>query len=402
MNDHLHRKRGRRLAAVIYSSMAACLLNFPPTASLWDVGQLRAGQNLATSLRAHKISPQSIQRIVTALDPYVAFKRIQPDTVYRYVFDPEGVLREFTLEAGHRVWHLTLTQKGGAVVRPFNVTRRVETGVVDVVVDTDVGTAIRSAGEALSLARRVERILLTDLDRAFELRKGDRFRIVVERIHLAHWVMQYGRIEAFEVYRGKQAILAIGHNGGYYDATGHSLTRHFLRFPLSYRNISSEFVKQRKHPILGGVRPHRGIDFAAPIGTPVWSIADGEVIAAGWRNGFGRTVVIRHNYGYETLHAHLKAYGPGIKVGRTIRQKQIVGYIGTSGLSTGPHLHFELTRDGKHRNPLKEPFPQAVIASDEREAFSAKQARVAALLSPDDETAVAIEMPHPVSTLFQR
>jgi murein DD-endopeptidase MepM/ murein hydrolase activator NlpD len=387
--------------------MAACLLNFqtahadPATARLWDVGQLRPGQNLATSLREKKISSRSIQRIVTALDPYVAFKRLQPDTAYRFVFDPEGVLREFTLEAGHRVWHLTLTQKGEAVVRPFNLTRRVETGVVDVVVDTDLGTAIRSAGEAHSLVRHVERILLTDLDPAFELHKGDRFRIIVERIHLAHWVMQYGRIEAFEVYRGKQTFLAIGYNGGYYDASGHSLTHHFLRFPLSYRNISSQFMKQRKHPILGGVRPHRGIDFGAPIGTPVWSIADGEVIAAGWRNGFGRTVVIRHVYGYETLHAHLKAYGPGIKVGRTVRQKQVLGYIGTSGLSTGPHLHFELTRDGQHRNPLKEQFPQAVIASDDWKAFSAKQARVAALLSPGDEPEVAVEMPHPVSTRFQ-
>lgn len=143
-----------------------------------------------------------------------------------------------------------------------------------------------------------------------------------------------------------------------------------MKAPLQFNRISSQFSRGRKHPILGGVRPHYGIDYAAPIGTPVWAVADGTVVSVGWRGGFGKQVVVRHRNGYKSYYGHLSRYGPGIREGMRVTQKQIIGYVGSTGLSTGPHLDYRLTKDGRFRNPLKEVFPPGQpIGKGDLEAF---------------------------------
>jgi murein DD-endopeptidase MepM/ murein hydrolase activator NlpD len=140
----------------------------------------------------------------------------------------------------------------------------------------------------------------------------------------------------------------------------------FLKSPLNYRRISSYFSNSRYHPILKIRRPHHGIDYAAPTGTPVVSIGDGRVTRAGWNGGFGKYVEIRHNNVYTTCYGHLSGYGKGVRKGARVRQGQVIGYVGSTGLSTGPHLDFRVKKFGSYVNPLRMDYPKGEPVAEER------------------------------------
>ena len=145
----------------------------------------------------------------------------------------------------------------------------------------------------------------------------------------------------------------------------------FLKAPLRFNRISSKFSRARRHPILGGLRPHLGVDYAAPPGTPIWAVADGTVTFCGWGDGFGNQIILRHRNGYATYYGHLSGFGHGVRKGVKVRQKQVIGYVGSTGLSTGPHLDYRVSKDGRFRNPLQEVFyPTGIpIEKGEMEAF---------------------------------
>jgi murein DD-endopeptidase MepM/ murein hydrolase activator NlpD len=142
----------------------------------------------------------------------------------------------------------------------------------------------------------------------------------------------------------------------YYDLDGRSLKKSFLKSPLEFTRITSGFTYARPHPILGGVRPHLAVDYAAPVGTPVRAVADGTIVDAGWNGGNGIQVHLRHASGYETLYNHLSRLGPGIRPGARVSQRQVIGYVGSTGLSTGPHLDYRVAKNGRFVNPLDEKF----------------------------------------------
>ena len=157
---------------------------------------------------------------------------------------------------------------------------------------------------------------------------------------------------------------------GYYNEQGETLRRAFLKAPLNYSRISSRFTHARMHPIHRVVRPHTGVDYAAPMGTPVVSIGDGVVIEKGYKGGGGHTVKIRHNSVYTTAYLHLSKYGPGIQPGSRVSQGQVIGYVGSSGTSTGPHLDFRVWMNGKPINPLTmESPPSAPVDESNRQEF---------------------------------
>ena len=148
---------------------------------------------------------------------------------------------------------------------------------------------------------------------------------------------------------------------------GPSVQGQFLKAPLHYTRISSRFSSARRHPILKVTRPHHGIDYAAPSGTPLWTVADGEVIYRGWAGGFGNLVKVRHDNGYVSYYAHLSRFAPGLRVGAQVHQKQLIGYVGKSGLATGPHVCFRIAKNGRYVNPARlrtpagDPIPEALM-----------------------------------------
>jgi murein DD-endopeptidase MepM/ murein hydrolase activator NlpD len=187
--------------------------------------------------------------------------------------------------------------------------------------------------------------------------------MVVEKYFVQDTFVKYGRILYAGYQRESRKHEAFffeppGRQGDYYTPQGESLRKAFLRSPLKFTRISSGYSKSRHHPILGGYRPHLGVDYAAPQGNPVWAVADGTVTFCGWNGGYGNQIMIKHPRGYQSMYGHLSGFSPGMAKGKPVHQKQIIGYVGSTGLSTGPHLDFRLSKDGVYRNPLREISPR--------------------------------------------
>jgi len=209
-----------------------------------------------------------------------------------------------------------------------------------------------------------------EIDFLTDPRKGDSFQMIWERyISPEGNVLMEGRILAAQYVNQGKKYTAIfyqdpeGHRG-YFTPDGKSLRKSFLRSPLHYRRISSYFSYRRFHPILKIYRPHLGIDYAAPTGTPVSSIGDGVVIFAGWNGGFGKQVKIKHPNGYITSYGHLSRIAKGVRRGKKVYQGQVIGYVGATGLATGPHLDFRISKNGRYYNFLKMRLPRAASVKE--------------------------------------
>jgi murein DD-endopeptidase MepM/ murein hydrolase activator NlpD len=208
-------------------------------------------------------------------------------------------------------------------------------------------------------------IFAWQIDFAREVRAGDRWRILVEQRYAGEKNIGWGNILAAEYEHDGQlhsaALLRDGEGKelGYFAPDGKSLRRMFLKAPLKFGRITSRFQRARFHPILKVARPHRGVDYGAPIGTPVLAVGDGVVVQSGWLGGAGKAIRLRHNSTYQTAYKHLHGFASGIRVGARVRQGQVIGYVGSTGLSTGAHLHFELWERGNYVDPLGRKFPSA-------------------------------------------
>ncbi len=209
----------------------------------------------------------------------------------------------------------------------------------------------------------MDRVFQWQLDFSRQIQSGDRYRLAFERQVRPDGSMRTGRILAAELVNRGAPLYAIWFDlhedgeGGYYDLEGESLRRAFLRAPLEYRRISSRFNRNRFHPVLNVRRPHIGVDYAAATGTPVRATSDGTVQVRGVQGGYGNLVQIRHASGYMTRYAHLNGFATDIRVGSRVRQGQVIGYVGMTGLATGPHLHYELHRNGNPVDPLNIDIP---------------------------------------------
>jgi murein DD-endopeptidase MepM/ murein hydrolase activator NlpD len=255
--------------------------------------------------------------------------------------------------------------------------------VVSGVVEDSVAQALARAPRAGQLTAEYADIFQWDVDLHVDPRPGDEVRVVYETRRLAELpedlppfggaadepgeLVGAGRILAAS-YLGSlaqaHAFLVDGDDGAqYYDAEGNPLRKSFLRSPLSYRRVSSGFSNARLHPITRRVVPHHGVDYAAPPGTPVVAAADGRVTSAGWQGPLGQAVRIRHPNGYETVYGHLQAFASRVRPGAMVRQNEVIGYVGSTGRATGPHLHYSVLRRGeaidpeRMDNPRREPVP---------------------------------------------
>ena len=194
-----------------------------------------------------------------------------------------------------------------------------------------------------------------DIDFAQDIRSGDNFGVVLKRRYLNQ--NYHSSSIKYAIFKNKQKTFeAYYFNGKYFTKQGNSLRKQFLRAPIDFFRISSHFNRKRLHPIFKTVRPHLGTDYAAPTGTPIYSTGDGKVIFKGTKGGYGKTIIIKHGNIYSTLYAHMSKYKKGIRVGKKVKQKEVIGYVGSTGYSTGPHVHYEFRVRGKHKNSLKVKF----------------------------------------------
>jgi murein DD-endopeptidase MepM/ murein hydrolase activator NlpD len=246
------------------------------------------------------------------------------------------------------------------------------------VIESSLFAAADSVGLPDSIASQLADVFGGAIDFHRDLRRGDRFAVVYEVAYSDGNPVSTGAIVAAEFVNRDKTLRAFSSraNSGrldYFGADGRSLRPEFLRSPLAFSRITSGFSNSRLHPVLGRWLAHRGVDYAAPTGTNVRATADGVVSFAGWRAGYGRTVMVRHNQHVETLYGHLSGIAPGIRPGNKVTQSQTIAYVGSSGMATGPHLHYEMLVRGQHANPAKIAFPSGERLSGARLAALQEQ-----------------------------
>ena len=360
-------------------------------------GVLTRGRNLSEMLRADGVSPQVINQIAKALKGHFDFRRAKPGHSYRLVMDAAGNPLEFRYQLSPAE-SFTLTREHGdfRVAREEDELEPRSTRIAGIITST-LYQSITNLGEDGSLARDFADIFAWDVDFQRAVRPGDSYQILYERLYRSvggrETYVRPGRILAarFQGKSGNHIAVYFDSGrgrGGYYRPDGTSVEGEFLMTPLRHARITSKYTSARRHPILKITRPHRGIDYAASIGTPVMAVADGTVIARSWAGGNGNLVKIKHLNGYVSSYAHLSRYADGLRVGDRVEQKQVIGYVGQTGLATGPHVCFRVQRYGKYVDPAglrmpagvpipKEQVPTFRATRDLRLAELAGQRRIA-------------------------
>lgn len=357
----------------------------PVEVRVFSEGELRRGETLARSLDRQNVGPERVHEIATALRPVFDFRYARAGDRYRLARDEQGRVVEFDYVRSEFERYALRREGDALVAERYEPEVHVERARLVGVVTSSLYDAIQALGESGDLSHDFAEIFAWDVDFSRSVHPGDEFHILYERRYLRS---DGGR----ERYVGPGRILAARYSSasaehaavyyeqgkgraGYYRPDGSAVERQFLQAPLTYRRISSTYSTGRLHPILGRRRPHLGIDYAAATGTPVWAVGEGRVMFRGWLGGLGKTVKIRHANGFESWYGHLSRY-PNLSLGQKVRQKQVIGYVGSTGLSTGPHLHFVLKKSGRHVNPstlrvaAAEPIPrsqmqQFAVARDE-------------------------------------
>ena len=326
------------VAALRYTDLAA-----PSPAALPEhsiVLTVEEDDTLDAVLTAGGLSRPDAARLTQEFGKTIDLRRLRPGHLLRFHHDPAGAVDSVQMKViGWGEINAVHTPSG------FDVTSQAaESHDVD-------------AGEGPALVQQLVDIFQWDID-FFALRKGDSFSAVVNKKFAGSDPVGYGPIVAARFTHGGQTFEAFRQEmpdgrAGYYAANGTPLRKQFLRAPLKFTRITSGFSKSRFHPLLHVFRPHNGVDYGAPIGTPVMTTADGVVVSAGYHGGEGNCVRIRHSSRLETSYLHLSRFAKGLKLGKQVVQGDVIGYVGMTGLATGPHLDYRVSENGKWLDPLK-------------------------------------------------
>lgn len=320
------------------------------------------GDSLEQLFRRNGLDLSDLAAIVALPDAGTSLKLLKPGDEIRIRHDDGDVLA-LTRELD-AIDLLSVTREDGEYTAE-TIKREVdvETTTAHGVIETSLFEAAADAGMADQLTMSMAGIFQWDIDFILDVRRGDEFTVVYEELWRDGEKLRNGRIIAAEFVNRGRAVRAARYEtpdgrGDYYTPEGRSVRKAFIRAPVSFTRVSANFNPNRRHPILNTIRAHRGVDYAAPTGTPVKAAGDGTVEARGTNGGYGNRVVLRHGGNITTLYAHLSRYG-NHGVGSRVEQGDIIGYVGQSGLATGPHLHYEYRVNGTHRNPRTVSLPPA-------------------------------------------
>jgi murein DD-endopeptidase MepM/ murein hydrolase activator NlpD len=253
-------------------------------------------------------------------------------------------------------------------------------------VESSLYESVSKAGESGALVALMVDLFAWDINFYTDTHPGDCWRVVIEKQYLDGQFYKYGSLLAAE-YSGKTGTFRGFYwnpsgergRGKYYDEKGQALAKSMLKTPLRFVRISSKFDRHRMHPILHREKAHLGIDYAAPVGTPVWATTSGKIADAGMKKGSGNTVVINHGNGLQTRYYHLSRFAKGLTAGKSVQQKEVIGYVGSTGLSTGPHLHFSVWKNGIFVDPAKLTISREAPVANRAAFMDAIRPRVAAM-----------------------
>ncbi len=352
----------------------------------WESVKVKSGDNLALIFKRKRLSPQMLYNIMALGEDTAILKNIRPGQEIRFLFeDGEFEALQYDVDLTDTLYIKKLGDIYSADLLEKELETRVKTA--SGTINDSLFLAGKKSGLSDNMIMQMINLYGWDIDFAMEVRQGDQFHVVYEERYKDGEKVQDGPILAAEfINRGKSFTSvrythADGHSD-YYAENGNSMRKAFLRTPVKFSRISSRFSLGRKHPILNRIRAHKGVDYAASTGTPVKATGDGVIKLAARKGGYGRAIIIQHGGKYSTLYGHLSRYGRGIKRGKHVKQGQIIGYVGMTGLATGPHLHYEFQVNGVHRNPLTVKLPKAMrIPDDLMDEFKSQTEPLLAQLS---------------------
>ena len=330
----------------------------------WLEEHVKSGDSLSKIFSRLGLSANLLHRIVNSSKQAKQLARIRPGETLKVKLDDNGqflgLIHQRTPISSLRIL------PDGEGFRAKAIERGLETQITQAsgIITSSLYEGAKRAGLPDELTMELANIFGWDIDFALEIRAGDRFSMIYEEQYLDGEKYDNGAILAAEFVNRGQVFRAVRYEDGngninYYSPDGRSMRKAFLRPPVDFRRISSRFTKSRWHPVLGKKRPHRGVDYAAATGTPIKASGDGRIIFRGKKGGYGNTVIIKHGSQYTTLYAHLSKFNRKAKQGSRVHQGQVIGYVGRSGLASGPHLHYEFRVNGVHRNPLTVKLPAA-------------------------------------------
>ena len=343
-------------------------------------GTLRRGESLSIALSRQGIDSETIHAISREFSGVFDFRHARPGDEYRLGQEAGGEMVDFRYSVNPEKSYYLYQGDAGYRVREDRSPLRAEIAKVSGEIESSLYGTVKELGERAQLASDFADIFAWDIDFSRSVQPGDDFQILYERLYRTN-------PDGEEVYVKPGRILAARYSGRggdhsavyfksekgrgrYFRSDGTSVERAFLVAPLKFSRISSSYTSARRHPILNVVRPHRGIDYAAAHGTPLWSVGSGRVIFRGWAGASGNLLKIKHRNGYVSYYAHLSRFEPGLAVGSEVEQKQIIGYVGDTGLATGPHVCFRVQKNGRYVNPLDISTPAGdPVASADRLRF---------------------------------
>lgn len=354
------------------------------------------GDTLSTVFAKVGLSPAVMHAVLASSPDAKQLSRLKIGQTLEFQLTEQGELASLRSKLNSlETLALEQTPKG-YVFKKEQVKPEVSTVYARGEIDSSLFLAAKRAGLSHNLTMDLANVFGYDIDFALDIRKGDSFEVIYEEKTVEGQRVGTGNILAARfTNRGKtySAVRYTSNDGttSYYNADGTSMRKAFIRTPVDFARISSRFSNGRKHPILNKIRAHKGVDYAAPHGTPIKSAGDGKVLLAGRKGGYGNTVIIQHGQRYRTLYAHMQGFAKGVRNGSTVKQGQIIGYIGTTGLSTGPHLHYEFQVDGVHVDPLGLKLPMAdPIAKSEMPRFMQQSQPLMARMDEERATMLAL------------
>lgn len=352
------------------------------------------GDTMEKLFRANDLSVGELMTIAQLEEAKRQFRRIKPGDVFEVEHDDGSIVRLYSELDLTSALEITRKEQGfsaAIVERPIEIRKRFAYGVIE----TSLFESAAQAGLSDKTIMNVAGIFAWDVDFILDIREGDNYYIHFEEIWQDGEYVTDGEIVAAEFNNNGRQIRAIrfvddNQQTEYFTPQGDSVRKAFIRAPVDFTRISSNFNPRRRHPILNTIRAHRGVDYAAPRGTPIKAAGDGKVIFRGNRSGYGKVVILQHGGNITTLYAHMSNFAAKARLGARVRQGQTIGYVGMTGLATANHLHYEYRVNGVHRNPRTVSLPDAEpIAEKYRQRFLAEAAPILEELEQFKQTRLA-------------
>jgi len=337
----------------------------PEMSATWESHKIKSGDTLAEIFKDWKLSSSLLHKIVNSSKQAKSLADIRPGETIKLLRDDNGDLLELAVVRSPTETFLVSRNEDSfdseTITREVEVRQAYTAGIIENSLFLDGQKAGLTDSQIMEMAG----IFGWDIDFALELRKGDSFKLLYEEHYLDGEKYRNGPILAAEFINKGTTYKAVRYttpddDTSYYDPDdGRNKKRAFIRTPVKFARISSGFTRKRWHPVLKKWRSHKGVDYAAPTGTPVKSTGNGVISFRGKKGGYGNVIFIKHGGTYTTVYGHLSRFAKGMRNGKKVRQGQLIGYVGSTGLATGPHLHYEFRVNGSHRNPLTVKLPKA-------------------------------------------